>query len=190
MISLPAAISPPLLAVFGSYLPRCIKFAAVNAGAFVCGCIPAMGTGKVGGPKGPGSALFRPDGINRANLTFPAAVKKYAVPRAGIFNDCRAQTHTLEEPFFQLCHWYIQVSGDESNFGPAYPDIALGRPGAAPAALQALKMQARGIPLVFTIIHGIYLTKKTHSVNYEFKIENLELRKMCWFTCAIRLCEP
>jgi hypothetical protein len=82
------------------------------------------------------------------------------------------------------------VSGNEPYFGSRNPDIAPSWAGAAPAAPEALEMQTGSVPFIFTIIHGIYFTKKGHPVNYEFRIENLELRNTGRFICAIRACGP
>jgi len=51
---------------------------------------------------------------------------------------------------------------DEPHFRSAHPDIALSRAGAAPAALQALEVQARGVPgnFVIVVIHKGYFTAK------------------------------
>jgi len=76
---------------------------------------------------------------------------------------------------FQFGHRHIQVLSNESHFGPAYPNIAPCRAGAAPAALQALEMQSRGIPRIFFIaVHIIYFTGRQTAG--ELQIENVEFR--------------
>jgi len=146
---------PPLLAVSGLDLSRGVKLTAVNAGAFETGCVPFVGAGQITRPERPGSALLRPDGVNNT----PALTQKYTVTRAGVFDDCRPQADAFQELFFQLGHGHIQMLDDKPYFGPAYPDIALSRTGAAPAALQAFEMQARSIPQIFSIaVHNGHFT--------------------------------
>jgi hypothetical protein len=78
-------------------------------------------------------------------------LQKYAVARAGIFNDSHPQSLAFEKPVLYLLHRHIKVSRDEPDFLPAHPDIPPLRPGAATPALKALKMQTGSVPAIFII---------------------------------------
>jgi hypothetical protein len=92
-----------------------------------------------------------------------------------IFNDSHSKAHPPEKLVFQILHRHIQVACNEPDFGSAHPDISLGRACAAPPALQALKVQTRGVPFGFVIaaIHSSYFTAE-HAESAEKTNENLK----------------
>jgi hypothetical protein len=145
---------------FGLYLLRAVKCAAVDTRALLAGHIPVVGVGQIVRPKRPASALLRPDRVNQTLPTSPSLLQKYAVARVRRFNDSHPQPDPFEKLLFQLFGRHIQAAGNEFDFGTAHPYISLGRARAAPSTLEALKMQARGIPgnFVIVVIHCIHFT--------------------------------
>jgi hypothetical protein len=152
--------------VFGIFsgldLLRGVSLAAIYSGTSLCSQVPVVRPRQIAWPKRPASALGGPDRVNHTPFALLRFLQKYAVARAGIFNDSHPQSFAFEKPVLYILNRHLQVARDEPDFGPAHPDISPLRPGAATAALEALKMQTGSIPKIFiiTVIHNVYFTTK------------------------------
>ena len=138
------------------YLFETVEPAAVYAGAFLCGLVPGFLAGQVARPEGPGPALVRADGINRAISPAVRLLQELTISCERLFDYCCPQANAPEVFLAQLPDWYFEEVGHELDFRPGDPDVARTRAGAASAAAQALKMQASGVPRGFLFNHGFH----------------------------------
>jgi hypothetical protein len=69
---------------------------AIDAGAFLCRAVPVAGTRQIARPKGPASALARPNRINHAPFSAIDLAQKYAIISSRLLYDCCTQAHSLD----------------------------------------------------------------------------------------------
>ena len=144
---------------FGLDLFETIKGAAIYTGAFLSRHIPLVGASQINRPEGPEPALARPNRVNRTPFTVLVLLQKYAVPRLRILDNRQPKSSAPEEPAPELLCCHLKIFREQANLITRNPDIPPRRPRTAPAATEALKMQAGRIPEIFVfIIHSRHFT--------------------------------
>ncbi len=131
------------------YLFEGVEPASVYAGAFLCGLVPGFLAGQVARPEGPGPALVRADGINRAFSLSVCLLQEHTISCEGLFDYCRAEADATEILSAELSGRCFEEVGDEFDFRAGDPDVARTGAGAASATTEALEMQAGGVPTDF-----------------------------------------
>jgi hypothetical protein len=118
-----------------------LAFAAAGAG--FAGLLPGGGAAEIGIPKGPGFALPRSGGVDRA-LPFVGIEKDASA--VGELLQAFADTDAADVELFELFEIVGHDDGsDRGDLFVVHPDIA-GRASAAVATLRAFKLQACMIP--------------------------------------------
>ena len=87
-----------------------------------------------------------------------------------VFDNRHPKTHTPEKLLLQLFDRHFQKIRYQPDFGSAHPDVPPRRAGAAPPALQALKVQPSRIPRKFiTEIHSVYFTAEKPNLKSQYR---------------------
>ena len=138
---------PPSLALSELLdLAGAVVSSSVHAWALTRRHVPCVRAGQILRPERPGSTLTGSNGIDRTLLLTVALAQEDAVLRQSVFDDARSRPHAAQIPLSQLIHRYPQLLGDPLQFELHRPDVPFPRPGTAPPALPALKVQPFNVP--------------------------------------------
>jgi len=124
--------------------------------------VPGIGAGQVARPERPASALAWSNRVNRTGFLAAGSLQENTIFSIRVFDNRCPQPDALQELTPELAGRHFKKIGDYLNLGSSDPDITLVRPGAAPAALHAFKMQTTDIPWhTITINHPTNLISAT-----------------------------
>ena len=158
---------PLLIFLFIQYFFEGIKPASIYAGALLSCRIPKIGTYQIPVPERPVAALRGANIVNRAAPALLGLPEEYTIACVRVLDNRKAQSHASEKLPLQFFDGHFQEIGNEADFGPAEPNIALLRPGAAMPALQTLELQSGRIPgnFILTKIHNEYFNTKFRKID-------------------------